>query len=121
MSADERKLTRSQEETLAVPARVRSAVVERDQGYCRVGGEFVGDEAVLHHIVFGGDDRGMGGRRVHNPDEIVTLCWRHHAQVHRGQKAEWRELLLAVVQRRGITALQLQRWNRRRSAQAARG
>jgi hypothetical protein len=106
-------------ETLAIPQDVRDAVDERDRLHCRVCGKWLGDRRALHHVIYGGDARGMGGRRVHNVDEIVTVCWLPgdpkpgvqpcHERVH-SNKHLWQPLLLEVARRRGITALQLRRW-----------
>lgn len=105
---------------LDIPHHVREAVAERDRGYCRVCGRFVGPQGALHHIMFGGTDRGIGGRRIHNPDEIITICWMWagncHDRVHR-DKLRWQPLLLEVLTRPGLTAMQLLRW-RARHAQA---
>ena len=55
----------------------------------------------------------MGGRRVHTVEEIVTVCWMWggncHDRVHR-EKLLWQPLLLEVVHRPGLTAMQLMRW-----------
>ena len=103
----------SRAETLAIPAAIRTGVHERDQGYCRVCGRHLGAQAGLHHILYGGDLRGMGGKRVHEIDEIVTVCWMWggncHDRVH-ADKGLWQPLLLQVVTRPGLTALQLRRW-----------
>jgi len=104
---------RATRETLAIPDAVRRIVDDRDGMHCRVCGKYLGDERALHHIIYGGDRRGFGGRRVHDPDEIVTVCWMWggncHDRVH-GDKSTWQPLLLQVVQRRGVTAMQLKRW-----------
>jgi hypothetical protein len=119
MTADNKHDPLAKRETLAIPQAVRDAVDERDQLHCRVCGKWLGDRRALHHIVYGGDDRGMGGRRVHNVEEIVTVCWLPgdprsgmqscHDRVH-SDKRLWQPLLLAVAQRSGVTALQLRRW-----------
>ncbi len=110
----------AKEESLAIPLDVRRAVDARDNTTCRVCGKHLGDRRALHHIIYGGDERGMGGRRIHNPHEIVTVCWLPgdgdcHQLVHSAKKV-WQPLLLEVAQRSGITALQLKRWQRRRAA-----
>ena len=115
--------TAARNETLAIPASVRTAVDERDQMTCRVCGKYLGDQRALHHIVYGGDARGIGGRRVHNVEEIITVCWlwpgNCHDRVH-ADKATWQPLLLAVATRQGLTAFQLKRWNERRTLEANR-
>ncbi len=102
-------------ETLTIPQDIRNAVDQRDNLHCRVCGRFVGDQRALHHIIYGGDDRGIGGRRVHNVDEIITVCWMWgrncHELVH-SDKKRWQPLLLATARRAGITAMQLERWVR---------
>lgn len=106
---------RARKETLAIPQDVRQAVDARDQMHCRVCGKYVGEERALHHVIFGGDARGMGGRRVHDPDEIITVCWMWggncHDRVHT-EKRRWQQILLDVAQRPGVTAFQLERWRR---------
>jgi 5-methylcytosine-specific restriction endonuclease McrA len=106
----------AQKETLDIPAAVRRAVDQRDGSHCRVCGRFMGDARALHHIIYGGDERGTGGRRVHNVDEIVTVCWMFgsdcHSLVHSNKKL-WQPLLLQVVQTPGTTAMQLKRWSER--------
>lgn len=107
---------RAAKETLAIPERVRAICDDRDRQCCRVCGRWLGEGRALHHIIFGGDARGTGGRRVHNPEEIVTVCWMWggncHDMVHH-QKRVWQDLLLEVVRRRGVTAMQLKRWQER--------
>jgi hypothetical protein len=116
-------------ESLAIPTAVRAAVDERDQLTCRVCGKWLGDRRALHHIVYGGDERGMGGRRVHNVEEIVTVCWLPgdpenglqpcHERVH-SDKHMWQPLLLMAARRRGVTAIQLRRWARARKLRERR-
>jgi len=117
MSEGDRPLNKSERETLAIPDSVRRIIDERDGQHCRVCGKFLGEGRAIHHIIFGGDARGMGGRRVHNPDEMVTVCWMYghkgalpcHDLVHQ-QKRTWQPLLLEVARRKGITAIALRRW-----------
>lgn len=92
----------------AVPARIRRAVIERDQHCCRICGVWV-DAPALHHIVF----RSHGG-----PDtleNLVVVGWlsRHdcHLNVAHGPEARlFRPLLLTCAVTPGVTALQLRRW-----------
>lgn len=111
----------SKGESLAIPDDVRRAVDERDHQCCRVCGKWLGDRRALHHVIYGGDARGMGGRRVHNVDEIVTVCWLPgdgdcHALVH-SNKRLWQPVLLEVARRGGVTARQVLRWQRMRRPQ----
>ena len=111
----------SKGESLAIPDDVRRAVDERDQMSCRVCGKWLGERRALHHIVYGGDARGMGGRRVHNVDQIVTVCWLPgdndcHALVH-SNKWLWQPVLLEVARRGGVTAHQVRRWQTQRRPQ----
>jgi 5-methylcytosine-specific restriction endonuclease McrA len=108
---------RAQRETLEIPADVREAVDARDGYVCRVCGEFLGrDRRAIHHIRYGGDVTGMGGRRHHDPAEMITVGWLPgqdcHSIVH-SRKLLWQPLLLAVVGMRGVTAMQLKRWQTR--------
>ena len=107
---------RATRETLAIPQAIREQVDERDQRTCRVCGRYQGDARALHHVLYGGDDVGMGGRRLHEVDTLVTVCWMFngcHELVH-SNKRLWQPLLLTVAQQPGITALQLRRWQRSR-------
>lgn len=109
---------RASRETLAIPQAIRDQVDERDQRVCRVCGRYQGDSRALHHIVYGGDSIGVGGRRIHDVDGLVTVCWMFkgcHEFVHSNKKL-WQPLLLAVVQQPGLTALQLRRWQLRRQS-----
>jgi hypothetical protein len=94
-----------------IPFDVRKSVDERDGRFCRCCGTYAGTARELHHVVYGGSVRGMGGRRVHNVDEIVTLCGLcHHTRVH-AQKKRWDDLLLEVIREwPGFTAMQVERW-----------
>lgn len=106
---------KAKDETLEIPDAVRREVDERDGTCCRVCGKYLGERRALHHIRYGGDTVGMGGRRKHDPNEIATVCWLPgdndcHQIVH-SNKAEWMPLLLLAVKRRSVTARQLQRWS----------
>lgn len=106
-------------ETLAIPQKLRDAVDARDAGFCRLCGRFLGERRSIHHIYFGGDLQGMGGRRKHELDNLVSLCWLPydndcHQRAH-SRKAYWQEYLSAVLaQPLKTTALQLARWDARR-------
>lgn len=112
----EELLPRAGRETLAIPASVRAAVDDRDGQRCRVCGRYLGDERAIHHIRYGGDLQGMGGRRNHDLSGLVSICWMWgkncHDMVH-ARKALWQPYLLAVVARPGTTAMQLRRWSER--------
>lgn len=105
-----------EKETLAIPAHVRAQVDERDQGICRMCGRYVGEARALHHIEYGGDKQGIGGRRRHVPENLLTVGWlfQHdcHSIIH-GNKRLWTPLALVAAQDTGVTMLQLYRWNRR--------
>lgn len=110
---------RAVRETTEIPDAVRHAVDERDGQHCRVCGKYLGERRALHHVRYGGDDVGMGGRRKHVVDEIVTVCWLPgdpragmrpcHDLVH-SDKRRWQPVLLEVARQRGVTALQVARW-----------
>lgn len=106
-------------ETLDIPQHLRDAVDARDSGFCRMCGKFLGERRAIHHIFYGGDLQGMGGRRHHALDNLVSLCWLPgdmgcHNRAH-SRKTHWQPLLAAVVTRPdNITALQLSRWEQRK-------
>ena len=105
----------AKDETLEIPQRLREQVDERDGQHCRVCGRYLADERALHHIHYGGDQQGMGGRRSHSLDNLVTVCWMWgrncHSLVH-SDKRIYVPLLEQVINTPGVTVLQLQRWNR---------
>lgn len=111
----------AREESLAIPIAMRAAIDARDNTTCRVCGKYLGNRRALHHIKYGGDARGVGGRRHHNIDEIATVCWipgdpmpgmaSCHERVH-SDKGYYQPLLLEVLTRPGVTVLQLVRWNK---------
>jgi len=103
------------EETLAIPKAMRLEVQERDGNHCRFCGRY--DENVcLHHVLYGGDV-GMGARRQHHPDNLISLGWSPwhncHWLVH-ANKRLWQPIALKVVHQPGLTMLQLNRWEKRR-------
>lgn len=102
-------------ESLEVPAAMRKEVAERDGGHCRFCGKY--DELLcVHHILYGGDV-GMGARRLHRPENLVSLGWSPwhncHWLVHSNKKL-WQPLALQVVHEPGLTMLQLRRWQQRK-------
>lgn len=116
-------------EALDIPAALRQAAWERDLSFCRVCGKFLGERAGLHHIHYGGDYTGMGGRRLHTLENVVTICWLPgdpgrgaipcHSRVH-AQKGLWVPLLEQVVQTTGLTAFELRRADAPREAAGSR-
>lgn len=108
-------------ETVAIPQSVRQAVDERDRGVCRFCGKFLGPRRAIHHIDYGGDTQGMGGRRNHEVSNLISLCWLPgdgdcHQRAH-SDKAYWLPILTEVAIRAGnVTALQLSRWNQKEEA-----
>lgn len=108
-------------ETLAIPKALREAVDHRDAGFCRMCGKFLGQRRAIHHIFFGGDLQGMGGRRLHELHNLVSLCWLPydndcHQRAH-SSKGLWQPFLAAVTTHpTKITAVQLKRWHARRTA-----
>jgi 5-methylcytosine-specific restriction endonuclease McrA len=112
-------VSRSKDETVAIPIQLREAVDTRDRGYCRMCGKYLGERRAIHHIDYGGDRQGMGGRRRHALDNLISLCWLPydngcHDRAH-SNKAKWLPLLQLVVMTDGVTATQLARWRKRRA------
>lgn len=112
--------SRASRETLAIPEDIRQQVDERDRWHCRVCGKFLGQVRALHHIHYGGNRIGMGGRREHDLDNLITVCWMWGGNCHdlvHSNKGLWVPLLEEAVTTAGVTAFQLRRWAQRRSAQ----
>lgn len=90
-----------------VPAHVREFVIERDASCCRICGRYVEDPA-LHHIRY----RSQGGLDV--PSNLVVVGWLPghdcHLEIAHADKRLWQPILLGIVERPGITALQARRW-----------
>lgn len=113
----EQPRTRAERETLTIPADLRAEVDERDQLHCRVCGKHLQDARALHHIHYGGSRQGMGGRRSHSLDNLISICWlwggNCHDLVH-SDKNLWIPLLERTIVTPGVTAMQLRRWSQRR-------
>lgn len=96
-----------------IPTDVRRRVLARDGSTCRVCGRFVSQPA-LHHTNFGGDARGMGGQKVHDPDYLITVGWLPGHDCHLGllhaHKRRFQQLSWDVVHHPGVSILQLERW-----------
>ena len=105
------------EETLAIPQKVRDYCDERDKGYCRFCGVLLLDRRALHHIRYGGTETGMGGRRNHDRNNLISLCYLPgdngcHQRVH-SNKRLYQPLLIALIEGgypNHTTVLQLMRW-----------
>jgi 5-methylcytosine-specific restriction endonuclease McrA len=67
--------------SLNIPQSIRDAVYERDGGICQ-GCGYKGVH--LHHIVLGG----MGSRRVHAIENLVTLCPLCHEEAHSNKSVQ---------------------------------
>lgn len=112
----ERPRGKAAKETLAIPTAMRQLVDERDQLHCRVCGKHLGEQRALHHIRYGGSRQGMGGRREHAVDNLITVCWMWGGNCHdlvHSDKGLWLPLLERTIEVPGATALQLHRWARR--------
>lgn len=96
-----------------IPLAARKAVDERDQKFCRVCGKYLGDRRAIHHIRFG---FGTGARRVHELDNMLTVCWLPgdngcHERLH-SDKQKWMPFAIQAATTTGVTVLQLERWSR---------
>lgn len=110
---------KARRETLAIPTALRLQVDERDQQNCRVCGRYQGDARALHHIHFGGSRQGMGGRREHDLNNLITVCWMWAGNCHdlvHARKGLWLPLLEQLTVTPGVTGFQLRRWQARRPA-----
>jgi len=103
-------------ESLAIPDWLREEVDERDKNHCRFCGRYDENRAI-HHCEFGGDYTGMGGRRRHSLDNLISVGWTYghdcHSIIH-SNKTLWLPLTLQVAKRPGVTMLQLKRWSDRK-------
>jgi HNH endonuclease len=87
---------------LRIPANVRSEVIERDGGLCRLCGA-AAPICHVHHVLY----RSQGGD--HTPANLVSLHLRCHGIVHENVRL-WRPILLQLPVTPGVTGLQLRRW-----------
>jgi 5-methylcytosine-specific restriction endonuclease McrA len=104
----------SREETREIPKAVREAVDARDGGFCRVCGKYLGERRAIHHIRFGGDAQGMGGKRNHAVDNLLSVCWLPgdngcHQLLH-SNKARWMDVALWTAVHDGMSVFQAARW-----------
>lgn len=104
----------SRKAMLSIPPVIRAAVDARDGEHCRVCGRFAGERRQQHHIHYGGDYAGMGGRRLHVVENIITLDLEHHDLVH-SSKGAWIPVLEALIERPATTGFALLRHARRRA------
>lgn len=94
-----------------IPLAVRKIVYERDAYKCRWCGRQNGVSIHLHHIVY----RSGGGQHV--PENLISLCYEHHAEAH-SSKNDYQHLLLDLVQEEpNVTMFQLMRWRKRPDVQ----
>lgn len=92
-----------------IPPAARAAVDERDGYRCRGCGRWLGEGRYIHHIFYGGDAVGMGGRRKHVLDNLVTVCMACHERFH-SNKGKYQPFVAEVVKNPGTTVNQLMRW-----------
>ena len=60
-----------------IPPAIRRAVLIRDGGRCQVPGCRHKNHIELHHIV------PWATSRSHDPQLLVSVCWTHHAMIHK--------------------------------------
>lgn len=63
-----------------IPQKLLDEVRERDGCMCQDCGVYCG-ETIPHHIV----PAGIGGKRVHRIENLITLCQCHHEEAHRSR------------------------------------
>jgi 5-methylcytosine-specific restriction endonuclease McrA len=66
-----------------IPKKLIKAVLERDDSIC----QYCGRQGVnIHHIV----PAGMGGKRIHAIENLITLCLECHGEAHSSKDMrEW--------------------------------
>lgn len=94
----------SVEEEKLIVGNVRSQVLDRDAGCCRLCGQFREIQHV-HHIVY----RSQGGKD--ELDNLVTLDMACHNLVHSNKKL-WMPILQQVAVTPGVNGMALLRWYR---------
>jgi 5-methylcytosine-specific restriction endonuclease McrA len=78
-----------------IPKKIIKAVLERDEGIC----QYCGRQGVnIHHIV----PAGMGGKRIHIKENLITLCLDCHSRAHSNREMreftyEWSRRLYGDV------------------------
>lgn len=93
-------------ETGEIPPALRAQVLERDSSVCKMCGSHA-DSPAIHHVKY----RSQGGLNV--IDNLVTVHWMYAPRCHElahANKTLWQPILLAVVNRKGVTAFQYKRW-----------
>ena len=78
----------AKEDAKNIPQSVRLAVLHRDGGQCQLCGTSGENRLQLHHVIY----RSHGG--PHLESNLVTLCFRCHADVHEGRQ----DVILAEIE-----------------------
>jgi 5-methylcytosine-specific restriction endonuclease McrA len=67
------------------PQELLDQVYERDDGICQYCGVYCGNQ-IPHHIV----PAGIGGKRIHRIENLITLCLDCHREAHTSKDMrEW--------------------------------
>lgn len=105
----------SLQQSLEIPAAMRAEVDERDDFHCRFcGAVLLEAQRLHHHAIYSGTAVGLGSRRFHSVDNLITLDWGCHGTVHSNYRL-WLPHVLGAIQTPGVTVLQLYRWDQRRT------
>lgn len=68
-----------------IPEELLGEVSERDKCICQYCGVYCGNQ-IPHHIV----PAGIGGKRIHRIENLITLCLGCHMEAHSGKDIrEW--------------------------------